>query len=144
MHYRIGDKMEIEELKNRMENLNCEIVNIKSDQDEFLFLTTNDNDNIFVNDSDIYFIIKNEANQEILKEFVKEKFEMLKNSIEKIMNDKKFKENEVVFIPYDEMKEIGKISTVLKEIRTLYRVHVKGYNKGIAVSKKIEKPVNKE
>ena len=76
--------------------------------------------------------------------FDREKFEMLKDSIEKIMNDKKFKENEVVFIPFDEMKEIGKISTVLKEIRTLYRVHVKGYNKGIAVSKKIEKPVNKE
>ena len=69
---------------------------------------------------------------------------MLKNSIEKIMNDKKFKENEVVFIPYDEMKEIGKISTVLKEIRALYRVHAKGYVKGIAVSRKIEKPVNKE
>ena len=42
MYYRIGDKMEIEKLKNRMENLNCEIVNIKSDKDEFLFLTTND------------------------------------------------------------------------------------------------------
>ena len=34
--------------------------------------TVKDNGNIFVNDSDIYFIIKNEANQEILKEFVKE------------------------------------------------------------------------
>jgi glycerol dehydrogenase-like iron-containing ADH family enzyme len=76
--------------------------------------------------------------------FDREKFEMLKETIEKIMNDKKFKENEVVFIAFDEMKEIGKISTVLKEIRILYRVHVKGYNKGIAVSKKIEKPVNKE
>ena len=76
--------------------------------------------------------------------FDTEKFDVLKENIEKIMNDKKFKENEVVFIPYDEMKEIGKLSTVLKEIRTLYRVHVKGYNKGIAVSKKIEKPVNKE
>ena len=76
--------------------------------------------------------------------FDREKFEMLKDSIEKIMNDKKFKENEVVFIPYDEMKEIGKISTVLKEIRALYRVHAKGYVKGIAVSRKIEKPVNKE
>ena len=42
MNYRIGDKMEIEKLKNRMKNLNCEIVNIKSDKDEFLFLTTND------------------------------------------------------------------------------------------------------
>ena len=68
--------------------------------------------------------------------FDTEKFEMLKENIEKIMNDK-FKENEVVFIPYDEMKEIGKISTVLKEIRALYRVHAKGYVKGIAVSRKI-------
>ena len=76
--------------------------------------------------------------------FDREKFEMMKETIEKIMNDKKFKENEVVFIPYDEMKEIGKISTVLKEIRTLYRVHAKGYVKGIAVSRKIEKPINKE
>ena len=76
--------------------------------------------------------------------FDTEKFEMLKDSIEKIMNDKKFKENEVVFIPFDEMLEISKISTVLKEIRNLYRVHTKGYNKGIAVSRKLEKPVNKE
>ena len=71
--------------------------------------------------------------------FDTEKFEMLKDNIEKIMNDKKFKENEVVFIPFDEMTEISKISTVLKEIRILYRVHTKGYNKGIAVSRKIEK-----
>ena len=49
MNYRIGDKMEIEKLKNRMKNLNCEIVNIKSDKDEFLFLTTNDNYNILTN-----------------------------------------------------------------------------------------------
>ena len=71
--------------------------------------------------------------------FDTEKFEMLKENIEKIMNDKKFKENEVVFIPFDEMLEISKLSTVLKEIRILYRVHTKGYNKGIAVSRKIEK-----
>ena len=56
-----------------------------------------------------------------------------------ITHDKKFKENEVVFIPFDEMLEISKLSTVLKEIRILYRVHTKGYNKGIAVSRKIEK-----
>ena len=56
MNYRIGDKMEIEKLKNRMKNLNCEIVNIKSDKDEFLFLTTNDNYNILTNT--IFNIIK--------------------------------------------------------------------------------------
>ena len=50
--------------------------------------------------------------------FDTEKFEMLKNSIEKIMNDKKFKENEVVFIPFDEMLEIthDKMTITLKEI----------------------------
>ena len=44
-----------------------------------------DNGNIFVNDSDIYFIIKNEANQEILKEFVKEKFN---GTIKNLLYDK--------------------------------------------------------
>ena len=48
--------------------------------------TVKDNGNIFVNDSDIYFIIKNEANQEILKEFVKEKFNGTIKEI--ICNDK--------------------------------------------------------
>ena len=56
MNYRYSDKMEIEKLKNRMENLNCEIENIKSDKDEFLLLTTNDNDNILTNT--IFNIIK--------------------------------------------------------------------------------------
>ena len=45
-----------------------------------------DNGNIFVNNNNIYFIIKNEANQEILKEFVEEKF---KGTIKQIIfNDK--------------------------------------------------------
>ena len=45
-----------------------------------------DNGNIFVNNNNIYFIIKNEVNQEILKEFVEEKF---KGTIKQILfNDK--------------------------------------------------------
>jgi hypothetical protein len=45
-----------------------------------------DNGNIFVNNNNIYFIIKNEVNQEILKEFVEEKF---KGTIKQIIfNDK--------------------------------------------------------
>ena len=45
-----------------------------------------DNGNIFVNNNNIYFIIKNEANQEILKEFVKEKYNGTIKEI--ICNDK--------------------------------------------------------
>ena len=45
-----------------------------------------DNGNIFINSDNTYFIIKNEANQEILKEFVEEKF---KGTIKQIIfNDK--------------------------------------------------------
>ena len=45
-----------------------------------------DNGNIYVNSDNIYFIIKNEVNQEILKEFVEEKF---KGTIKQIIfNDK--------------------------------------------------------
>ena len=73
--------------------------------------------------------------------FDTEKFDMLKNAIEKIMNDKKFKPSEVVFIGFAEMEEIGKISTVLKMLREIYRVHSKGYVKGVAVNRKTEKIV---
>ena len=45
-----------------------------------------DNGNIFVNNNNIYFIIKNEVNQEILKEFVEEKFKGIIKQI--IFNDK--------------------------------------------------------
>ena len=54
----------------------------------------------------------------------------------KIMKIKDFDNNEIT---HDKMtitlKEIGKISTVLKEIRTLYRVHAKGYVKGFVKEK---------
>ena len=43
MYYRIGDKMEIEELKNRMENIDYNIVNINTEKYSMLLLTSKDN-----------------------------------------------------------------------------------------------------
>ena len=43
MYYRIGDKREIEELKNRMANIDYNIVNINTEKYSMLLLTSKDN-----------------------------------------------------------------------------------------------------
>ena len=61
-----------------------------------------DNGNIYVNSDNIYFIIKNEANTEILKEFAKEKFNGIINDI--ICNNKEIYGNILLNISLKDIK----------------------------------------
>ena len=69
-----------------------------------------DNGNIFVNNNNIYFIIKNEANQEILKEFAKEKFNGIINDI--ICNNKEIYGNILLNISKNDIKLFKKFYSI--------------------------------
>ena len=69
-----------------------------------------DNGNIFVNNNNIYFIIKNEANTEILKEFAKEKFNGIINDI--ICNNKEIYRNILLNISKNDIKLFKKFYSI--------------------------------
>ena len=69
-----------------------------------------DNGNIFVNNNNIYFIIKNEANTEILKEFAKEKFNGIINDI--ICNNKEIYGNILLNISKNDIKLFKKFYSI--------------------------------
>ena len=69
-----------------------------------------DNGNIYVNFDNIYFIIKNEANTEILKEFAKEKFNGIINDI--ICNNKEIYGNILLNISKNDIKLFKKFYSI--------------------------------
>ena len=69
-----------------------------------------DNGNIYVNSDNIYFIIKNEANTEILKEFAKEKFNGIINDI--ICNNKEIYRNILLNISKNDIKLFKKFYSI--------------------------------
>ena len=107
-----------------------------------------DNGNIFVNNNNIYFIIKNEANTEILKEFAKEKFNGIINDI--ICNNKEIYGNILLNISKNDIKLFKKFYSIDNDAYlNLYgnmqdnfniSIQINNFPSNIDIGKKINEP----
>ena len=107
-----------------------------------------DNGNIYVNSDNIYFIIKNEANTEILKEFAKEKFNGIINDI--ICNNKEIYGNILLNISKNDIKLFKKFYSIDNDAYlNLYgnmqdnfniSIQINNFPSNIDIGKKINEP----
>ena len=107
-----------------------------------------DNGNIYVNSDNIYFIIKNEANTEILKEFAKEKFNGIINDI--ICNNKEIYRNILLNISKNDIKLFKKFYSIDNDAYlNLYgnmqdnfniSIQINNFPSNIDIGKKINEP----